>query len=131
MEAKYLGKSVKRPVVALDTFAAPEGVAEVTMTSDEVTSSCPVTGQPDYYSVAIRYQPSNLCIESKSLKLYLWGFRDKALFAEKIAAEICDRVVADISPISCSVTTVQKARGGITIESVARHPREAREGKSN
>lgn len=123
MESKYLGKTVTQPVEELDTFPAPEGVSEVTMTSDEVTSSCPITGQPDYYKVSIAYAPSGLCIESKSLKLYLWGFRSKAMFAEKIAAEICDRVVADVAPVSCRVTTVQKPRGGITIESVATYPR--------
>lgn len=123
MESKYLGKTVKHPVSELDSFPAPEGVTEVTMTSDEVTCSCPVTGQPDFYAVTIHYQPEALCIESKSLKLYLWGFRDKAMFAEKLAAEICDRVVEDIAPKACRVTTVQKARGGIAIESLARFPR--------
>ena len=74
MEAKYLGKTVKHPVEELDTFPAPDGVGQVTMTSDEVASSCPITGQPDFYVVEIEYRPSTLCIESKSLKLYLWGF---------------------------------------------------------
>lgn len=106
----------------LDTFPAPEGIAEVAMRSDEVTSSCPITGQPDYYEVSIVYAPERLCIESKSLKLYLWGFRDKAMFAEAMTAEICRRVVSDVAPRSCRVTTVQKARGGISIESVAVHP---------
>lgn len=123
MESKYLGKTVRQAVDELDTFPAPEGVAEVTMRSDEVTSSCPITGQPDYYTVTITYAPARLCIESKSLKLYLWGFRDKAMFAEAMTAEICDRVVKDIAPVSCRVATVQKARGGITIETVATFPR--------
>lgn len=123
MESKYLGKKITQPIEALDSFEAPEGVSVVTMTSDEVTSSCPITGQPDYYTVAIEYRPAGLCIESKSLKLYLWGFRDKSMFAERMAAEICDRVVADISPKACKVTLVQKPRGGITIESVAEYPR--------
>lgn len=122
MESKYLGKSVKRPIEELDTFPAPEGISQVTMTSDEVTSSCPVTGQPDFYSVKIEYVPQSLCIESKSLKLYLWSFATRAVFAEKMATEIRDRVVADISPETCKVTTVQKARGGISIESVAAFP---------
>ena len=123
MESKYLGKKISEPVSELDTFEAPEGVSLVTMRSDEVTSSCPITGQPDFYVVSIQYEPARLCIESKSLKLYLWGFRDKAMFAEKMTAEICDRVVADVSPKSCRVVLEQKARGGITIESVAVYPR--------
>src|SRR5690606_22381092 len=112
------------PIEALDTFPAPRGVATVRMTSDEVTSSCPITGQPDYYHVTIEYAPDRLCIESKSLKLYLWGLRDRAMFAEAMTVEIRDRVVADIAPRRCKVTTVQKARGGITIETVAIHPGE-------
>ncbi len=82
----------------------------------------PDHGQPDYYEVSIVYAPERLCIESKSLKLYLWGFRDKSMFAEAMTAEICRRVVADVAPRSCRVTTVQKPRGGITIESVAVYP---------
>ncbi len=92
------------------------------MTSDEVTSSCPVTGQPDFYTVKIEYVPHKRCIESKSLKLYLWSFSQRAVFAEKIAAEIRDRVVQDLAPKRCSVTTIQKARGGISIETVAAFP---------
>lgn len=122
MESKYLGKTVRQPIDELDTFDAPSGVSLVTMRSEEVTSSCPITGQPDFYTVAIEYVPLERCIESKSLKLYLWGFRDKALFAERIAAEICARVVADAAPSRCKVTTTQKARGGIAIESVAEFP---------
>ncbi|MBK1879052.1 preQ(1) synthase [Pelagicoccus mobilis] len=123
MESKYLGKTVREAIDELDSFEAPEGVSVVTMKSDELTSSCPITGQPDYYTLSIEYVPAKLCIESKSLKLYLWSFKEKAMFAEKIAAVICDRVVADIAPLRCKVTTVQKARGGITIETLAEYPK--------
>ena len=123
MESKYLGKTVTKPVQELDTFPAPEGVGVVKMTSDEVTSSCPITGQPDFYTITIEYAPDQLCIESKSLKLYLWGFRDQSMFAEKMAAVILDRVVADIAPKRCQVVTVQKPRGGISIETTAVFPK--------
>lgn len=123
MEAKYLGKTVTHPVEELDSFPAPEGVGTVTMTSDEVASSCPITGQPDFYEVSIEYEPEALCIESKSLKLYLWGFAKRSVFAEQMAADICDRVATDIKPKRCSVTTTQKARGGISIETVANYPK--------
>jgi len=122
MDSKYLGKTVRHPIDELDSFPAPNGVSSVAMTSDEVASQCPITGQPDLYTVRIEYQPTERCIESKSLKLYLWRFRDKAVFAEQMAAEICDRVVADIEPKRCKVTALQKARGGITIETVAEFP---------
>ncbi|MEM9157447.1 MAG: preQ(1) synthase [Verrucomicrobiota bacterium] len=121
MESKYLGKTVTRPVDELDTFPAPEGVTLVTMTSDEVASSCPITGQPDFYKVSIEYAPNELCIESKSLKLYLWGFAGKRAFAEQLTVDIKDRVVEDIKPKSVKVTAIQKARGGITIETLAEY----------
>ncbi len=123
MDSKYLGKTVREPVEELDVFPAPEGVSSVKMTSDEVASSCPITGQPDFYTISIEYVPSKLCIESKSLKLYLWGFSQKQMFAEAMTAEVCDRVVKDIAPVSCLVTSVQKSRGGISIETKASYPK--------
>jgi len=126
MESRYLGKKVSGPIDELDAFEAPDGVSEVTMSSDELVSSCPITGQPDYYKLTISYVPSRKCIESKSLKLYLWSFRDKAMFAEAISAEICARVVEDIAPSRCKVLALQKARGGITIESLAEYPKPSR-----
>ncbi len=117
--AKFLGRPVSEPIDELDTFAAPEGLTTVTMTSDELTSLCPVTGQPDHYTVTIEYQPDGLCIESKSLKLYLWHFRTSAVFCEQLAVDIRTKVVETIRPAHCKVTLVQKARGGITIEAVS------------
>lgn len=118
METKYLGKPTTGPIDELDTFPAP-GVNRVVMTSDEVTSLCPVTGQPDYYTITIDYTPNKLCIESKSLKLYLWHFRERHIFAETLAVEIKDKVVETIAPQTCTVTALQKSRGGITIEAIA------------
>jgi 7-cyano-7-deazaguanine reductase len=124
MDPKYLGKPTTGPVSDLDTFHSP-GIYRVVMTSDEVTSFCPVTGQPDYYTVTIDYVPDKLCIESKSLKLYLWHFRDQRIFAETLAVEIKNKVVQTIAPCACTVTTRQKSRGGIIIEAVANYKREA------
>ena len=117
--AKFLGRPVSEPIDELDTFAAPKGLTTVTMTSDELTSLCPVTGQPDHYTVTIEYQPAGLCIESKSLKLYLWHFRTSAVFCEQLAVDIRKKVVDTIRPARCKVVLLQKARGGITIEAVA------------
>ena len=122
MESKYLGKQVAQPIEELDFFPAPDGIGSITLTSDEVASSCPITGQPDFYTVKIEYRPNERCIESKSLKLYLWRFAKTPAFAEKLAAEIRDRVVRDIIPMTCRVTTIQKPRGGISIETVAEYP---------
>ena len=87
-----LGKVVKEPCKKLDVFPKPEGVETVVLESDEVTSVCPVTGQPDYETVVIEYAPDTLCIESKSLKLYFWSFRDKGVFCEALAARIANDV---------------------------------------
>ena len=121
MDLRYLGRRATEPIEELDTFPAPAGLNQVVMTSDEVTALCPVTGQPDYYTVRIEYMPGPLCIESKSLKLYLWHFRDQGVFCEQLAVDIRDQVVATIQPVACTVTLVQKARGGITIEAVSRY----------
>src|SRR5262245_57479746 len=121
METKYLGKGINQPIDDLDTFPAPEGIDKVTMTSDEVTSFCPVTGQPDYYTIKIEYQPDKLCIESKSLKLYLWHFRDMSIFCETLPVTIRSKIMELAVPKACRVTAIQKARGGITIEAVAGH----------
>ena len=100
----------------LETFANP-GVSHVEMTSDELTAVCPVTGQPDLYVATIEFWPQALCIESKSLKLYLSRFRNEGHFCEALAVKI--RVdVADaleLPPDKVRVTLKQKARGGITI----------------
>jgi 7-cyano-7-deazaguanine reductase len=119
MDLKYLGVRSNAPIDELDTFPAPAGLDRVAMTSDELTALCPVTGQPDYYTVSIEYAPGPLCIESKSLKLYLWHFRDRGVFCEQLAVDIRDTVVAAIQPQRCTVMLVQKARGGIVISAVS------------
>jgi 7-cyano-7-deazaguanine reductase len=122
MEPKYLGRRVTQPIEDLDTFAAPAGLSEVRMCSDELTCNCPVTGQPDYYTLEISYRPDRLCIESKSLKLYLWHFRDQARFCEALAVDIRDRIMSAVAPRSCRVRLMQKARGGISIEARSEYP---------
>lgn len=114
-----LGKVVKEPCKELDVFPKPEGVETVVLESDEVTSVCPVTGQPDYETVIIEYAPDTLCIESKSLKLYFWSFRDKGVFCEALAACIANDVAAACKPFWCNVTVIQKPRGGIRITAKA------------
>jgi 7-cyano-7-deazaguanine reductase len=102
--------------VGLETFPNP-GVSQVEMTSDELTALCPVTGQPDLYTASIEYQPAELCLESKSLKLYLSGYRDQGHFCEALAVKIRDDVAAALElPLDrVLVRLTQKARGGITI----------------
>jgi 7-cyano-7-deazaguanine reductase len=111
-----LGHAGSDSYAGLETFANP-GVSHVEMTSDELTAVCPVTGQPDLYVAAIEFWPDARCIESKSLKLYLSGFRNEGHFCEALAVKIRDDVaeVLELPPEKVRVTLRQKARGGITI----------------
>jgi 7-cyano-7-deazaguanine reductase len=78
---------------------------------------CPITSQPDYYTATIEYRPKALCLESKSLKIYLSRFRDQGAFCEALAVQIRDEVAAalELESAGVHVTLRQKARGGITI----------------
>jgi 7-cyano-7-deazaguanine reductase len=111
-----LGQPGNDRYAGLETFANP-GVAEVELASDELTSVCPITGQPDLYRVTIAYRPDALCLESKSLKLYLNGFRNDGVFCEALAVRIRDDVAAalELAAERVTITLEQKARGGITI----------------
>jgi 7-cyano-7-deazaguanine reductase len=102
--------------VELETFPNP-GVASVELTSDELVAICPLTDQPDFYLATIRYQAGGLCLESKSLKLYLNRFRNEGHFCEALAVRIRDDVarVLELELSSVVVTLRQKSRGGITI----------------
>ena len=91
-------------------------------TSPEFTSLCPVTGQPDFAHLVIDYAPGDWLIESKSLKLYLWSFRDRPVFAEALAAEIAGEVQRSARPHSVTVVVTQHPRGGIVIETTAELP---------
>ena len=106
----------------LETFAAPPTCTRVRFTSDELTSLCPLTGQPDFNSVEIDYAPNLLCIESKSLKLYLWSFRDKGAFCEQLAADIAAEVHRVADPRHVRVTVTQHTRGGIVTEATTQLP---------
>lgn len=103
----------------MECFPAPADVSVVRLASDEVASLCPVTHQPDLSSVVIEYRPGPSCVESKSLKLFLWGFRDRHVFAEALAAEIAREVDERARPRWVRVTVTQRPRGGITVETVA------------
>jgi 7-cyano-7-deazaguanine reductase len=111
-----LGHAGSEHYAGLETFPNP-GVAEVEMTSDELTAVCPITGQADLYKATIAYEPDALCIESKSLKLYLARFRNEGAFCEALAVRIRDDVAEALalSQQHVHVTLEQKARGGITI----------------
>jgi 7-cyano-7-deazaguanine reductase len=114
-----LGRSVREPRRKLEVFPKPAGIDKVVMDSDEVTSLCPVTGQPDWETVVIEYTPNRYCIESKSLKLYLWSYREEGVFCEALASQIAQDVYSACKPFWCKVTVIQKPRGGIRITATA------------
>jgi 7-cyano-7-deazaguanine reductase len=115
----YLGQPVRGPIDHVECFPAPDGCTRVRFTCDEVTSLCPVTGQPDFSTVEIDYVPNLHCIESKSLKLYLWSFRDRPVFCEALAVEIMQEVRRAAEPLHVKITVTQSVRGGITTEAIA------------
>jgi 7-cyano-7-deazaguanine reductase len=114
--------TVRHPVEHVECFPAPEHVTTVRFTTDELASVCPVTGQPDLSHVVIEYAPAGWCVESKSLKLYLWSFRDRPVFAEAMAAEIASEIMTTAQPERVVVTLTQRPRGGIEVQAVAELP---------
>ena len=113
---KYLGKTVNDPVDNVDTVPWNKGPVSITLHCSEFTSHCPVTGQPDFGRVVIRYTPRDRIIETKSLKMYLWKFREAHEFNEALVRRICDEVAAVVHPVSLEVTGVFNPRGGINVE---------------
>ncbi|HLE15200.1 MAG TPA: preQ(1) synthase [Anaerolineales bacterium] len=93
----------------------------VTLESDEFTCLCPMTGQPDFASIRVRYVPDQKIVESKSFKLYLWSFRDEGAFHEHVVNRICDDLVQALDPHWLMVTGVFNVRGGIGITVEAEH----------
>lgn len=114
-----LGATVRHAIAHVEVFPAPADVTRVGFRSEELMSICPVTQQPDLSSIDIEYGPSAWCVESKSLKLYLWGFRDRAVFAEALAAEIAREIMDRAVPHWVRCTLVQRPRGGIEVRAVA------------
>jgi 7-cyano-7-deazaguanine reductase len=104
-----------QPSKQLETFANPhpERDYEISMECPEFTCLCPRTGQPDFATIRIRYVPDRLCIELKSLKLYLWSFRQEGAFHEAVINLILDDLARACRPRSMTVTGDFNVRGGI------------------
>jgi 7-cyano-7-deazaguanine reductase len=114
-----LGSTVPASTEHVECFPAPPNVQVVRLSTDEVCSLCPVTNQPNLSSAVIEYEPGPLCVESQSLRSYLWGLRDRALFAEALAAEIAAEISATARPKRVKVTLTQRSRGGIEVQAVS------------
>ncbi len=104
-----------QPSTTLETFPnpKPERDYEIEFECPEFTCVCPRTGQPDFATIRIRYVPDQRCVELKSLKLYLWSFRDQGAFHEAVVNRIMDDLVVATSPRSMSVEGDFFVRGGI------------------
>lgn len=116
-----------RPSKTLETFPNPRPKRdyEIRFECPEFTCLCPMTGQPDFATIYITYVPGDLCVELKSLKLYLWSYRDEGAFHEAATNQILDDLVDALAPRRMTVTARFLVRGGITTEVVARHPEPA------
>src|SRR5512147_2699960 len=112
----------------LETFNNPQPRRDylVEHTCHEFTSVCPKTGQPDFGTLRIRYVPDRLCVELKSLKLYLWSFRDEGHFHEAVTNRILDDLVRATRPRSMTVEGDFFVRGGIGTVVTARHEKPGR-----
>src|SRR3954453_10221985 len=88
------------PSKILERFENPEPARDYEIAFDcpEFTCLCPLTGQPDFARIQIRYVPDRFCVETKSLKLYLWSFRNEGAFHEKVSNQIVDDLVAALGP---------------------------------
>jgi 7-cyano-7-deazaguanine reductase len=111
-----LGKPSK-PVRRLETFPNHNDKRDylITLQTEEFTCVCPKTGQPDFAKIKIQYIPDKKIIESKSLKLYLWSFRNEGVFHEHVTNIMLDDLVAALQPRWCKVSAEFAARGGIGI----------------
>lgn len=109
------------PATNLETFAnpAPEHDYVIRMSIPEFTCLCPRTGQPDFATLEIEYVPDRLCVELKSLKLYIWSFRDRGAFHEAVTNEIADVLAGATTPRYLRLSAQFNVRGGITTTVVA------------
>jgi 7-cyano-7-deazaguanine reductase len=106
---------------------APGRDYEIVHTAPEFTSMCPMTGQPDFATMTVRYVPDRLCVELKSLKLYFHGFRDRGIFYEAVVNRILDDLVAATRPRRMTVSGDFRVRGGISSVVTAWYPAERSE----
>jgi 7-cyano-7-deazaguanine reductase len=104
-----------QPSKQFETFPNPRPGRdyEITFECPEFTCVCPKTGQPDFATITIDYVPDELCVELKSLKLYLWSFRDQGSFHEEVTNRILDDLVELLKPLSMDIEGDFMVRGGI------------------
>jgi 7-cyano-7-deazaguanine reductase len=128
-DLKALGRRTQTPAApdrsTLEPFPNPSPGSDYSVRLDcaEFSSMCPLTGQPDYGSFSIEYAPAALCLESKSLKLYLASFRNEGAFWEDLSNRIADDIFAVLEPKWLELRGQMNVRGGIAISTVVRRGR--------
>jgi 7-cyano-7-deazaguanine reductase len=107
-------QQIANPRSILETFANPRKDRDYTIefVFPEFTSLCPVTGQPDFATITVRYVPDKVCVEMKSLKLYYFSYRNKGIFYEAVTNQILDDLVAVLKPRQMTVVGKFAVRGG-------------------
>jgi 7-cyano-7-deazaguanine reductase len=112
-----------QPSKDLENFVNPRPDRDYTIhiSTPEFTCLCPKTGQPDFATIEIDYVPAALCVELKSLKLYMWSFRDRGAFHEAVTNEILDDIVKAIQPSFMRIRAEFNVRGGVYTTVVAEH----------
>ena len=125
-KAELAPRKATAPGKSLATFPNPSPGRdyEIRFECPEFTCVCPMTGQPDFATIRIVYVPDRECVELKSLKLYLWSYRNEGAFHEAVTNRILDDLVGALRPRRCEVTGDFYVRGGIHTVVVARHPDE-------
>jgi 7-cyano-7-deazaguanine reductase len=115
--------SAKTPFGELEMFPNPRPGRDYTirMRLPEFTCLCPRTGQPDFATLDLEYVPDALCVELKSLKLYIWSFRDRGAYHEAVTNEIADLLAAKLQPRFLRLTAQFNVRGGIYTTIVSEH----------
>ena len=120
----FLGRGAQ-PSKKLEAFPnrTPDRFYMVNLETDEFTCLCPATGQPDFATIRIQYVPDKKIVESKSLKLYLWSYRDEGVFHEHVVNQILEDLVQTLDPHWIKVDGIFNIRGGIGISVEAEHTR--------
>jgi len=116
-----LGETVRHPIEGthLERIPVSPGLSRVCFESEEGTSLCPITAQPDHWTATVWITPGSWSLESKSYKLYLWSFRDRGIFAEEIADVIAEDVFRATEAQHVEVTIYHRPRGGVSITATA------------
>lgn len=115
----------KRDTLEVFDNPCPERDYEITHVAHEFTSVCPITGHPDFATMTLRYVPGDLCVELKSLKLYLQAYRNEGVFYEALTNKILDDLAAVCSPKRMMLTAAFTRRGGLSSVVVAQVPADA------